>query len=105
MKTIIFAVVLAGVSFLASADEAKTNYCARSANLYAMAAQYRDGGIAPEQTLNAASGIKDFQLDEKKRIINQVYFDPAFERAGGAALHSQMLESCLSGPKKHTPLK
>lgn len=105
MKTIILAALLVTTTSVALADEAKTNYCARSANLYAMAAQYRDGGIAPQQTLSAASGIKEFELDEKKRIINQVYFDPAFERASGTALHSQMLELCLSGPKKYIPLQ
>jgi len=50
--------------------------------------------------------IKDIPLKLQKRAINQVYFDHAFENAGGGPLIKDIQNICIYGmPKPFKPLK
>jgi len=50
--------------------------------------------------------MKDIPLKLQKRAINQVYFDHAFENAGGIPLIKDIQNICIYGPPKPiTPLK
>lgn len=52
-------------------------------------------------------GAENLQLSEKqvKRIINQVYFAPAFRSAGGTALQMQIYQACMGTYRPMEPLK
>ena len=56
------------------------------------------------QNKNDSDGL---QLSTKrvKQIINQVYFDPAFRFAGGAALQMQIYQICMGTYRPMEPLK
>lgn len=96
-------------SIAASADEDKTRYCIFRSQLYAQAATLRDAGMSPQDAWNSSlksdSNWGAVQTEERKYIVNQVYFDSNFEHASGEKLRQQIFELCKNGPKAWKPLK
>jgi hypothetical protein len=91
-----------------AARHKKAAYCDAKSRIYTQTAEQRDLRGTPQGSWEffiKAEYWKNVPKKEIKSIINQVYFDPAFERAGGNALFNQMLDVCLNGPRKLTPLK
>ncbi len=69
-------------------------------------ASFRDDGVRPEKTLEMIAAYKEVPLSSKKKAINLVYFDHAFEQARGQALNSAIFQTCVFGPPKpFEPLK
>ncbi|MDB5777617.1 MAG: hypothetical protein JWP38_3750 [Herbaspirillum sp.] len=104
MKTIILVGLLAVFSGSASAQR-DMHACALRSSMYESVATWRNSDVAPESALRFSVSYKEIPVEDRKRIINIVYFDPAFENAGGEALRNQMLDLCLNGPKDWKPLK
>jgi hypothetical protein len=70
-----------------------------------IAARSRDSDISPQSTFEVLDQQKQIPSEAVKKIINQVYFDPGFQRAGGSPLFSQVMDLCTNGPKNWQPLK
>lgn len=83
----------------------KLNYCTYYGILYSTLAQARDIGEPPQDWFQALGKHWEQLFPEKllKKIVNQVYFDPAFINAGGERLNYQMRDICLGNTFK--PLK
>ena len=123
MKKVVFLVFAALLFFKASAFEPFSNkdvgkltaqeaqqkfvYCLNAADLFRYAANSRDTGETPQQSLERSAPFKFAVPDKvKKSIINTVYFDQNFARAGGEALHLQQMNYCMYGqPAPIQPLK
>ncbi len=103
MKTAILAALLAA-SFGAAA-EGDIHKCGLIGNIYATAARAKELGHNPEMALSMVSPYKEIPIEDRKVIINTVYFDARFERAGGPALMHQMMNLCIYGPTNYKPLK
>jgi len=87
----------------------KDQYCIIRSHVYMDAAERRDIGQSPQeawqQLFASDNAWFPVQKEDRKHIINQVYFDPAFEQARGQALQYQMMELCLHEKKGYEPLK
>lgn len=77
-----------------AAMQRKYARCSLLGSAYETAAGVRNARRGPEEALALIQGMPIVTLEEKKSIINQVYFDPAFENAGGYALRVQMTNAC-----------
>jgi hypothetical protein len=107
MKTIIFAVVLLGAAFSTHAQDAeKQKGCVLVSMVYGNALFAKNRGLDPKQAL-AMAEFKEIELDRRKSIVNQVYFDPVFARVVDSSdLQSQVMQTCMYGPQKpFEPLK
>lgn len=86
------------------ADQATEIKCFAEGTLYQMAATTRDSRMPPQQALDALAatfGQQGFSRDFVKGVVNRVYFDPAFEGAGGEALREQIAVLCLDPNGKY----
>ena len=87
----------------------KDQYCIIRSHVYMNAAERRDIGQSPQEAWQQLFASDDawfpVQKEDRKYIINQVYFDPAFKQAHGQALQYQMMQLCLRGKKEYEPLK
>lgn len=104
MKAFFIAGLLALGSVGAMAQD-EIHHCGLIGNIYETAAYARKLGHDPEMALSMVSPYQEIPIEDRKRIVNSVYFEPAFERAGGTALQRQMMDLCMYGPKKFKPLK
>lgn len=108
MKTIVVAGMLALASWGVAAQDRQSEraaFCGKLGSAYQVAAGYRDQGQDPKDAQNALAGIG---LPDKviKDTINNVYFNPVFERARGAYLGREVGFACIYGPPKaFEPLK
>jgi len=82
------------------AAQLKREKCNSIGSLYQNASAARDANRSPETALSMFQRMPIISLEEKKSIINQVYFDPTFKGAGGYALRNQMESICM---KKDAP--
>lgn len=80
-------------------DQARLLKCVAASSIYQASASFRDQGMSPQQAFQTQivwiqnGTVSDRQL---KSIINDIYFDPRFENAGGKALHDQTLQICMN---------
>lgn len=116
MKNFICAVAgvcfaLAGHAQSVRVQDDKVMGCAEFGLIYRTAADLRDTGQSPQQTLGylnsmVSSGAHGNALPQVKRIINNIYFEPNFANASGTALQNQMRSFCMNVDKpQFQPLK
>jgi hypothetical protein len=81
--------------------------CAAAGVVYQTAASMRDSGMSPQQALGALRPFEKNGVPEEnlKKMINTVYFDPAFTNAGGEELRAQMTAFCANPNGGWKPLK
>src|SRR5271170_8081665 len=105
MKTIICAFILLS-AFSASAREQSNSRseCLDEGIAFQAVAAYRDAGLPPEYAFNAQLAQSSLSRSFSKNIVNLVYFDPRFINAGGEALMTQVMESCLYPNGRYRPL-
>jgi hypothetical protein len=96
--------VLVVASFGAQAAGDAHN-CALIGNMFSAAAGWRDANMDPQTALDASSYMKELPVEQRKKIINMVYFDPGLQYAGGNALMMQVVQLCLNDWKTFQPLK
>ncbi len=81
-------------------------FCRAYGLAYLAAAYARDLDNPPAMALEFTEPYRHYLSEPlRKAIVNQVYFSPAFSRAGGDALRIQMARECLTGPRKWEALK
>ena len=105
MKYLI-ALILLCTSFTASAMT--ESECVQLGGIYRSVAHMRDRGLTPQEILQFSQGAADsIKLNQKeiKKIINLVYFDAGFARAGGMALQVQIYNVCMGKYKPMEKLK
>lgn len=91
--------------------EAKQTSCLNLGIMFNQAAGFRNSGASPQWAYNnVVLGIRGGKFSitsaEAKRIVNLVYFDPAFTYAGGLALQQQVMDSCMrDGKPEFQPLQ
>lgn len=118
MKTLFIAALLTtlaapAIAYGQTADQetrkaaAKKQYiCLLTGNFYQTVASYRDSGETPDAVLKQTDGYSKIPLENRKKIINNVFFDRDFQFAGGTALSSQVANTCMFGSNpKMQPLK
>jgi hypothetical protein len=107
MKTTILAALLAVASIGASAQEKMDayRYCALLTSTYDVAISARNTGFDPLRALGMTP--QDLPENIRKGVINQVYFDPIFERVVSTSnMRFEVMQTCLHGPRKpFEPLK
>lgn len=112
MKSTI-AVLLCTLSFLAYAQsnlspEAEKAWqarrpCIATGQIFKSAAEARDQGYDPKTAFQIAGSLAanwklpGIDAELVKKVVNLVYFDPAFSNAGGYRLQNQMEELCATG--------
>jgi hypothetical protein len=102
--------LLFGTSGIASAEgekvASKDMRCIAIAHTYNNSLTARDAGLPPENAL-AMSDFKELPVELRKKIINQVYFDPNFRNeVSSDDLVYALIQQCLHGsPKPFKPLK
>lgn len=74
--------------------------------VYGNALFAKNRGLDPKQAL-AMAEFKEIEIERRKSIVNQVYFDPTFDRvADSKDLQFQVMQTCMYGPPKpFEPLK
>lgn len=75
--------------------------CVQKATVYRLAAQYRDEGMSPQQTLEFMHGLNYASERFYKTAINNVYFDRRFADAGGEGLYDAIEAVCLDPDGKY----
>jgi hypothetical protein len=104
VKKMLFIVLAMAISYRSNAA-GDMHMCSLKGSIYETAASARDSNQDPENALKMVASYQEVPLPERKQIINQVYFDPAFQHAGGTALRTQMMSLCVNGPKRYQPLQ
>lgn len=108
------ATLLCFFSAVAFAQSEQDQYlaCRIKGEIFESAASSRDSGRPPELALNMVAGylngppLPGVTKEFMKKAVNSVYFDSAFENAGGPRLSGQITELCLTGGKpRYQPLK
>jgi hypothetical protein len=104
-----FTLCLLAMTTHAEISQERMTHCANVGTTYQLAADLRNSHASPQQALNSISGFgsKDagMTIEFKKKVINQVYFDPRFTYAGGRALYQQMFNLCAYPEGIYKPLK
>lgn len=99
------------LSFNAMANDKLFNFCSKLNYIANVSAGFRDGGLDPEEALKAG---RITELDDEiiKKMVNGVYFDPAFigykSDIPGARFmipNQVVFVSCMKGFKTWEPLK
>lgn len=87
-------------------EVSKDMRCIAIAHTYNNSLTARDAGLPPENAL-AMSDFKELSVDLRKKIVNQVYFDPNFRNeVSSDDLVYALIQQCLHGsPKPFKPLK
>lgn len=103
--TLAASIFLAPFAYSATHTDNQQMHCLRVGYAYKEAAFFRDHGMSPQQTFKALAALKK-QIGESnlKKIINNVFFNPAFTYAGGDALMNQIEGICL-GLTPYKPLR
>lgn len=104
MNKIILAVLLTVASLGANAT-GDMHICSLKSSVYEAAAAWRDSNVPPETAFKMAKQYKEVEIEDLKKIINTVYFNPDFQRAGGYPLRQQIMDLCLNGPKNWKPVQ
>lgn len=80
----------------------KKAYCQAVGTGYLVASSVRNHGGSPKQAFDSirnsinTDALPDYDL---KQLVNKVFFNPAFARAGGPALSVQMYHVCMGDYK------
>ena len=87
-------------------DAKGDNRCIFIAHTYNNSITARNAGLPPEQALGM-SDFKELPVELRKKIVNQVYFDPTLKNAVSSDdLVHGLIQQCLHGsPKPFEPLK
>lgn len=92
----------------AEAKEKKLHRCIGLATVFSRAAMHRDIERSPQEAwqLDLSNGEwGPISADERKKIINQVYFDRAFAGIPSNLMRNAVMDLCMETPKKFEPLK
>lgn len=75
-------------------------YCSVKGSAYRMAAQYRDQAVSPQDAWAKDMSIDDqwhyVDAEERKAIINKVYFDPSLASMHGDDLARRVYTECMT---------
>jgi hypothetical protein len=75
-------------------------YCSVKSAAYKAAAQYRDQAVSPQDAWAKDMSIDDqwhyVGAEERKAIINKVYFDPSLSSAHGEMLSQVVYSECMN---------
>lgn len=108
-SALVLAALLMPLSAMAQTlpSQDQQDQCMKIGLAYRMAATGRDSNWPPTLALKTitSSSVSGITQEQGKRIVNQVYFDPAFVNAGGQVLANQIYTACLHPNGRYQPLK